>query len=76
MDISTHLPIFVEEQGYNLSYLLGKTPCSSCSRVNMLQVFLTTTSLIAIVTVIFCGGATQPLLKALHIPVGLNIFNF
>ena len=42
----------------------------------MLQVFLTTTSLIAIVTVIFCGGATQPLLKALHIPVGLNIFNF
>ena len=38
----------------------------------MLQVFLTTTSLIAIVTVIFCGGATQPLLKALHIPVSLK----
>ena len=48
-----------------------------CSKYvpNMLQVFLTTTSLIAIVTVIFCGGATQPLLKALHIPVSQNISN-
>ena len=38
-------------------------------KLHVPQVFLTTTSLIAIVTVIFCGGATQPLLKALHIPV-------
>ena len=51
--------------------LLG-TPSPPSSRVNILQVFLTTTSLIAIVTVIFCGGATQPLLKALHIPVSLK----
>ena len=31
------------------------------------QIFLTTTSLIAILTVIFCGGSTQPLLGLLKV---------
>jgi len=35
------------------------------------QMFLTTTSLISIVTVIFCGGMTSPLLKVLKIPTGV-----
>jgi len=35
------------------------------------QMFLTTTSLITIVTVIFCGGLTAPLLTLLKIPVGV-----
>eukprot|EP00088_Acartia_fossae_P047287 TRINITY_DN5127_c0_g1_i1.p1 TRINITY_DN5127_c0_g1~~TRINITY_DN5127_c0_g1_i1.p1 ORF type:complete len:548 (+),score=74.64 TRINITY_DN5127_c0_g1_i1:71-1645(+) len=35
------------------------------------QVFLTTTSLIAIFTVIFCGGLTTPLLGFLKIPIGV-----
>lgn len=35
------------------------------------QIFLTTTSLIAIFTVIFCGGMTSPLLSFLKIPIGV-----
>ncbi|XP_023324392.1 sodium/hydrogen exchanger 9 isoform X2 [Eurytemora carolleeae] len=35
------------------------------------QIILTTTSLIAIVTVIFCGGLTPPLLGLLKIPIGV-----
>jgi len=35
------------------------------------QIFLTTTSLIAIFTVIFCGGLTSPFLKFLKIPIGV-----
>jgi len=35
------------------------------------QIFLTTTSLIAIFTVIFCGGLTTPLLGLLKIPIGV-----
>jgi len=35
------------------------------------QIFLTTTSLIAIFTVIFCGGLTPPLLGFLKIPIGV-----
>ena len=34
------------------------------------QMFLTTTSLITIITVIFCGGLTAPLLTMLRIPTG------
>jgi len=36
------------------------------------QMFLTTTSLIALVTTVFCGGMTTPLLNWLDIPVGVN----
>jgi len=35
------------------------------------QIFLTTTSLISIFTVIFCGGFTSPLLGFLKIPIGV-----
>ena len=35
------------------------------------QMFLTTTSLISIITVIFCGGLTDPLLSLLKIPTGV-----
>lgn len=35
------------------------------------QMFLTTTSLISIFTVIFCGGMTSPLLGVLKIPTGV-----
>ena len=35
------------------------------------QMFLTTTSLITIITVIFCGGLTAPLLTLLRIPTGV-----
>ena len=35
------------------------------------QMFLTTTSLITIITVIFCGGLTDPLLSLLRIPTGV-----
>ena len=35
------------------------------------QMFLTTTSLITIITVIFCGGLTAPLLTFLRIPTGV-----
>ena len=35
------------------------------------QMFLTTTSLISIITVIFCGGLTAPLLTLLRIPTGV-----
>merc|ERR1711963_830526 len=35
------------------------------------QMFLTTTSLITIITVIFCGGLTAPLLTMLRIPTGV-----
>jgi len=35
------------------------------------QMFLTTTSLITIITVIFCGGLTAPLLTLLKIPTGV-----
>jgi len=36
------------------------------------QIILTTTSMIAILTVIFCGGLTSPLLGLLKIPVGVT----
>ena len=37
--------------------------------------FLTTTSLITIVTVIFCGGLTSPLLTLLKASVTSNLFH-